>query len=108
MNTTLAILFGIVGMVLHELGHAGATLACGLKVRKFGVSWKGVYVVRQSGTSMQNRLVTLAGPVTNLLLACSWPIAPKFAFANLILGVFNLLPLKGSDGSRIFAGLKSI
>ena len=62
-------------------------------------------------------IVSLAGPLSNLLLAalCALllrfiPIAIIFYFIqiNLMLGVFNLLPLPPLDGSKIFLNLLSV
>ena len=68
-------------------------------------------------------LVSLAGPLTNFVLAICFavpirlgiisPSDPGFQFLlqavllNLVLGIFNLLPLPPLDGSKIFASLFS-
>jgi Zn-dependent protease len=65
-------------------------------------------------------LVSLAGPVTNLLIAIITAVVWKFVepgdnvyagvlfrlfYINLILAVFNLIPVPPLDGSKILAGL---
>lgn len=65
-------------------------------------------------------LVSLAGPVTNLIIAVITAIIWKFIepqgyivtgivyfifHINLVLAVFNFLPVPPLDGSKIFAGL---
>ncbi|MCR1898043.1 site-2 protease family protein [Irregularibacter muris] len=65
-------------------------------------------------------LVALAGPMSNLLLAflsiiCMFIIQPRsvighnllqsFFIYNLILAVFNLIPIPPLDGSKIFASI---
>jgi len=65
-------------------------------------------------------LVSLAGPATNFLLAAVFglfiklglltggPLASLFlmtAYVNIVLGVFNLLPLPPLDGSRLVAAI---
>ena len=73
----------------------------GLKIQRIGISRRGPYLVREAGSPPANLRTTLAGPLSNLLLAfvsCGW--LPDFALCNLVLGVFNLLPLAGSDGER--------
>jgi Zn-dependent protease len=94
-------LLGVSAVVLHELSHVAMARMQGLKVKRAGVTWKGPYIVREAGTPQQNLRVCLAGPAANLLLAfvCSH-FAPVFAFCNLVLGVYNLLPVPGSDGLR--------
>ena len=94
-------LLGVSAVALHELSHVAMARMQGLKVKRVGVKWKGPYIVREAGTPEQNLRVCLAGPAANLLFAfmCS-RVAPVFAFCNLVLGAYNLLPIPGSDGLR--------
>jgi len=88
-------------LALHELAHVAAAKAFGVRVKRFGVNWKGPYTVREAGSVDQNMLIALTGPAMNLMIsACLWPWMPRFAFVNLWLGLFNLLPFKSSDGAR--------
>jgi Zn-dependent protease len=97
---------GLLGLIFHEASHAIVTLAFGLKIRKVGICWKGIYVKRQSGTPVQNTFIALAGPLAHfILVAISWGTFPDVALGNLILGVVNLLPIRGSDGWNIIAYL---
>ncbi len=64
-------------------------------------------------------LVSLAGPVSNFLLAILFLIPIKFGLTNeisesiliravvinIVLGVFNLIPIPPLDGSKVVAGL---
>ncbi len=92
---------GIVAMVLHETSHVVTALALGVKVKRVGLDWKGLYTLREAGPPKENFVITLSGPLMNLLLTFSWQWLPTFALANLCLAVCNLLPIKYSDGSRI-------
>jgi Zn-dependent protease len=95
------LLLGISAVILHELSHVATARLQGLKVKRFGVTWKGPYIVREAGTWRQNLRVCLAGPLVNLLVAAvCWRSAMTFAVCNLVLGGFNLLPIPGSDGHR--------
>jgi Zn-dependent protease len=93
--------FGLVAMVFHEAAHIFCALALGLKVKKVGVGWKGMFTVRDPGLPQENLLISLAGPLMNLALLVFWHWEPTFGLANLCTGLVNLLPIKGSDGSRI-------
>ena len=94
------LLFGLLAMVLHEIGHLCVAQALGLKVKNVGFSWKGMYTVREAGPPEINLQVSLAGPLTNLALTALWSVSPIFGLAHLFVGICNLLPLPGSDGKR--------
>jgi Zn-dependent protease len=99
------LLIGLIAIVTHEAGHIAAAVVLGIGVKRIGISWKGVYIVRETAGPVPNMLVTLAGPLANLLLAAAWQGSHEFVILNWIFAVSNLLPLKGSDGSRIWAQL---
>lgn len=116
------LMFGAV--LLHELGHA-------LTARRFGVPTRAITLYPIGGvaellgharTPGQDALIAVAGPAVNFVLAAglalvAWlaPLTPGPAFfvnalvwANLGLGLFNLLPAFPMDGGRILrAGLTS-
>ena len=107
-------LFGSV--LLHELGHA-------LTARSFGVSTRRIVLTPIGGIAELNAMprspraefwIALAGPVVSLgLAASSWTLAPVsgifygLAAINLMLGLFNLVPVFPSDGGRIFRAILS-
>ena len=102
------LLFGLLAMVLHEIGHLCVAQALGLKVRNVGFSWKGMYTVREAGRPEINFQVSLAGPLTNLALTALWSVSPIFGLANLFVGICNLLPIPGSDGKRALHCLREM
>ncbi len=102
------IVFGLMAMVLHEIGHLLMAHATGLKVKKVGFCWKGIYTVREVGSPVKNAWVSFAGPLVNLALIPFWVVSPIFGLANLCCGVVNLLPIPGSDGKRILHCLLEI
>ena len=92
---------GLTAMILHEFGHVATSMMVGIRVKSVGLCLKGMYVVRESGSPMKNLLISLAGPLTNVaLILIFWGHSPKFVLANVCLAVFNLVPIKGSDGDR--------
>lgn len=96
-------------VILHESSHAVAALAQGLRVKRVGISWKGVYLIREAGSARANIITSLAGPVSNLIAGCiCWHYAPWFAMGNLLFGLSNLAPfLAGSDGARVWALIRN-
>ena len=84
----------VLAILLHESAHIALASACGLRVKRVGISWIGPYLVREQGTAGINICVTLAGPIMNLALAVIlWRVAPLFAQVNLMLGVIIYCPL---------------
>jgi Zn-dependent protease len=93
---------GVVAMVFHEVGHLVTAPLVGIKIKTVGLKWKGLYTVREAGPPTKNLIVSLAGPLTNLALLAFWPLSHSFALANLCFSFFNILPLEGSDGERVW------
>ncbi len=98
--------FGLIAMFLHEAGHLVVAFLLGLHIYRFGVNWKGMYVVREAGPLASNVMVSLAGPVTNLLLSLVWYRSTSFSLVNLCFGLVNLLPIESSDGDRILRSIE--
>jgi Zn-dependent protease len=100
---------GLTAMVLREFGHLATSLMLGIKVKTIGLCVKGMYIVREAGSPVKNLLISLAGPLTNVaLILLFWGHSPKFVLANVCLAVFNLVPVKGSDGDRALTCLAQI
>ncbi len=104
-------------LILHELAHALVAGARGFIVKRLVLLPFGAMMsLEENMDRASSVLVGLAGPLCNLalvlLLMGLWWIAPAsyavtspFFYANVSLGVFNLLPIYPLDGSRIVLGL---
>jgi Zn-dependent protease len=92
---------GVAAMVFHEAAHIVCALSLGVRVKKVGWGRKGMFTVRDAGLPKENLIISLAGPMMNLALVLCWHWLPTFGLANLCTGLVNLLPIRGSDGSRI-------
>ncbi len=99
---------GIVAMAFHEAGHLITAPLVGIKIKTVGLKWKGLYTVREPGPPTRNLIVSLAGPLTNFALLALWPLSHKFGLANLCFAFFNILPIEGSDGDRVWNCLREI
>jgi Zn-dependent protease len=94
----------LISVVLHEAAHLVTAVALKVKVKHVGLSLRGPYIVRESGTPVENTLISLAGPGINLILCILfYHAAWTFGFVNGFLSLFNLLPfIPSSDGQRVY------
>lgn len=121
------LLFGCV--VLHELGHA-------LTAQRFGVSTRSITLLPIGGVAALNRipekpmeefLITVAGPMVNVVIAGSlyawlgWPsetafegiwrvesIGTMLMYTNVVMVIFNMIPAFPMDGGRIVRSLLAL
>jgi Zn-dependent protease len=89
-----------------------AAAALKVPVRELGIQFRGTYIKRAYATRRRDEIfIAASGPLMNILLIV--PIlfvprlGPQLATCNLMLAVFNLLPLPASDGLRILRNLAS-
>lgn len=103
-------------LVLHEAAHAVFARLRGFAIKKIVLLPFGAMMSTEESFDKGSAVIVgLAGPLCNLALALMtvglWWIAPEtyayteqFFYANMSLGVFNLLPAFPLDGSRIVLG----
>ena len=115
------ILFFVLALILHEVGHCIAAYACRVKVTEFGLGWGpeiysfrfrqvtygirllpiGAYVRLDlpgllSRPLLQQVVVLLAGIAANLIAAILTD-GTHFSLMNYLLAVTNILPLYQQD-----------
>ena len=118
----------IVFAIIHELGHLIAGLIMGMRTEKMELNLYGISisfklmpkdynqkVIRGNLLEIKKIFVALAGPLTNLLIifiAINVKIDLfsnlMIIYANLLLILFNLLPIYPLDGGRILKGILHI
>jgi Zn-dependent protease len=109
LRSLLLIALLLIALALHEAAHVIIATAFGVRVKRFGIGWRGPFIVRESGEPRANLYIAIAGPITNVILAILfWTAAPTFAHINLVLGLSNLIPIQGSDGSRAWAAIREL
>lgn len=119
---TVCAFFGCV--VLHELGHSFAARRYGVGVRRILLMPIGGMAEFDSLPRQPSKelVITFAGPAVNFVVAALlwWPINQlpqqiyfysaqgllyQLFWANIIMGLFNLVPVFPMDGGRIFRAL---
>lgn len=113
---------------IHELGHLLAGVLCGMKpekleIKPYGVSISfklfpkdyNIKIGKSNKLEVKKILVALAGPVTNLLIIIVLLNLPVEFFAklmiiysNILITIFNLIPIYPLDGGRIVKSILSI
>ncbi len=111
--------------LIHELGHLLAGILCGMKpekleIKPYGVSVSfklfpkdyNVKIGKGNKLEMKKIFVALAGPLTNLIVILTSLNLPleiftklMIIYSNILIIIFNLIPIYPLDGGRI---LKSI
>ncbi len=94
--------------ILHELGHISAMCFFGSSPARI-IFYAGGIKIQTAKNKLvshdQEIIILLAGCTVNLLIALMIYILcghlNHFAYANLFLGIFNLMPVKYFDGGRI-------
>jgi stage IV sporulation protein FB len=110
-------LFGIV--FLHEMGHVVAAKSFGWNVKEVQLlPFGGVAVVEELGAvpAHEDLIVALAGPLQHvwmiffaIIMRLLNPVSTEwwnyFIEVNLMIGLFNLLPVLPLDGGRVLQSL---
>lgn len=114
---TAFVLLLYVSVLVHELAHCAVARGFGLPVRRVLLYPLGGYseIEKEPGSPGREALISAAGPVVSLALAGAGFLLSKavpgglphqviwqLVIANLIVGIFNLLPGLPLDGGRIF------
>lgn len=114
--------------VIHELTHLLVGIALKFKPDKLYLNSLGLSVSFRINTDEYNKkinkanyfevkkiIVAIAGPLMNFIMAiifCNFNLLPilreKIIYANLLIGIFNLIPIYPLDGGRILKGILHI
>ena len=99
----------IISALLHETGHIIADIACGYKPR-IKVSVFGICLKNYPIETRKKFLVLICGPLVNILLIAASCALLNFNFSvnryifmcvNIVLLIFNILPVSFLDGGQL-------
>lgn len=107
------VLYAVVFSLLHETGHIAAMTALGNAPLSVSLELTGINIRRRQETGIsliREIIIALAGPFANLILFVFLMLIYlqngsvkcfNASCVNLILMIFNLLPVKGLDGGKV-------
>lgn len=102
-NTALCILAAL----LHELAHIIAikmlNVNAPVKVSLTPLDYRIIDLSAEKRPYLEDIFISLMGPFLNIALFVTFYYGlgyPAFAYANLCIGVFNLLPVHSLDGGK--------
>ncbi len=108
---------GLCAAVFHEFGHLLCMTAMSDKPRAISFTPFGMRIERSKPVSSYSgeALEAAAGPAANLLLAAVLAVLNRFCgglirpiYINLLMALFNLLPIEPLDGGRLLRCLISV
>lgn len=89
-----------IAAVCHEFGHISAVCILKGRIREVRIGIGGAVITTSSMEPWKVLVATFAGPAASLILSVSMGRFPRVAFAGLMQGMYNLLPLYPLDGGR--------
>lgn len=107
----VAVVAMVASVLLHEAGHVAMAQALGFHVTQVHLSVMGATTVYEADhrTAHERVLVAAAGPAVSVALAVVFALMggiwEQLAVLNLLVAVFNLIPIPGFDGWDVVAGL---
>ncbi len=96
--------------LIHELAHMFTGIALKLKPKELKINPLGISIQFEAyeQSEKKNMLVAISGPLLNIIIAiiCAFLNIPQetkelIIYSNILLGIFNLLPIYPLDGGRL-------
>lgn len=103
--------------LIHELGHMFAGIVLKLKPKSlsfmpFGISVTFETYEYKKLVEIKKILIAIAGPLTNLIICMiavfldiNLAIKALIIYSNILIALFNLIPIYPLDGGRILKGI---
>jgi stage IV sporulation protein FB len=117
MQNVVLLINYLLALTLHELAHLYIATRYGYALKQLKFSAFGVSVELDEQVENQDIFaINIAGPLMNLMLCVTclaicfiiphaYQYLSMFCLSNIILAVFNLVPVYPLDGGKIFRGI---
>lgn len=104
VDMTGMVAYSIAAAYLHEMGHIAAMTALSEPPRNISLRFRSAQIMDKGSLNNYGRdiVIHFAGPLVNFALCFALiKINPMFSMISLILGAFNMLPIKQLDGGNM-------
>jgi len=95
----------LLAALAHELAHVASAYGMGGKLQRICFGFADLKMEFWGLDYRKERICALAGPLFNLLLSAIFRRYGLFCVCNLLLGLYNFLPVLPLDGGRALLNL---